>query len=476
MSVYIFQEEEPFAQIFENMRSRGRSVESTMDVRRPVRGLQVERDTYAYLKVVDLNNNPLPFLNAGALMEDDDGIGYSYAYSNFLLQKVQIARAELKQFVKTFGLTYLFLFGENPIMITVEGALVHSADFKWDEEWWANYESTLRATRLAEMGARVYLCYEGVLIEGYILNSTTARDANVRHLVPLGFEMVATGVKFLAKVGKTDFPYDKKYLKQASQVYHQGIDLHRLLPPNTRIQYDTRSQIAQLLSQPANLPGTGIAMASQIGVGSGVVGYGMGVGVAAASGRTPQPEAIAFGSFQALVRTIAEAPSLLAGLTSSSAALSAADQGLSAGTAGVPPNAVFGKINLNVDEYVALARPASAGFTTQGRPQTWNQEMTPDQDREVAGTASRLTTRPNPFDTDGGTLMENVYGSGAAPGAEPNLTTVDGLGGGSGIGAVEGEMVDDPEDYLGDLSGGRSDNPSSTTRTPLSTLTDVMSI
>jgi len=316
MAVYLLQETEPFEEIAEGMRQRGFSNDTQVEVRRPVRGLQNSKDVFAHIKVIDSHSNLIPFVNAGALFNEVDGIGYSNSFSNFLLQRVSISRAELRQFVKTFGLTYLFMFGENPIMVNVEGGLVHSADFRWDEEWWVNYENTLRGTRLAQMGARAYLCYEGVLIEGYILTASTNRAAMAKNLVPLAFQMAATNIKFLARVGSTDFPISRYQvdLTRSSSLGNSGINDR--LPTNRGLQY-RRDNVGTILSD-----------------------------------RTDGNSWAQFGSFNDMFRAIVRFPGSAAG-TSFPGAFGAVD---TAGARRDPkfnrPPPVYGKIRLNYDEYI----------------------------------------------------------------------------------------------------------------------------
>lgn len=397
MAVYIFQENEPFTEISRRMAERGVSIAAQAEVRRPVRGLQVSKDTYAYLKVVDSEGRELPFINSGSMgfLPDKEGIGYSNVYSNFLLQKVQIARSELKQFVKTFGLTYLFLFGENPIMVSVEGALVHSADFPWDEEWWANYENTLRATRLAELGARVYLTYEGYLIEGYILNATTSREAMVKHMMPLGFEMVATNIKFLSKVGKVDFPIYR------SQVRVSGPgalgQINQILPQDRILQFSQQNVVGLLSS-----------------------GF--------ASGSSSLVE---FGSFSNMMQYFAKAPWLLAGMSAPSFELmNAAELGLqNMRLRGMKtPEPRRGAIRLNRDEYMTLPPMSNSAIETQSRGVRYQSMLEPLSDRSSFGDIISQVTE------------DSAYPSGNATNAE----TIEGLTRGTGVGCLPDKDLDIP--------------------------------
>ena len=399
MSVYVVSESEPWAALAERRRALGVEQSAQDQVRRPVRGLQIEKDTYAYFKVVDANGQEIPFIDSGAMSEDADGIGHSTAYSNLLLQKVQISRAELKQFVKTFGLTYLFLFGENPIMLSVEAGLVHSDDFRWDEEWWVNYENTLRATRLAEQGARAYLCYEGILIEGYILDAVTSRDAMVRHLVPLAFEMVATNIKFLAKVGSTKFPVRSTVFTAESPASFGGQDINKILPIGGYLQAGDLNS-ANLLSS-FNSP--------------------------ASASATSFNTALNFGSFKSLFTAIASNPSLLVGIAGSPLATAALNHFQSHPRPLPLPR--YGKINWNTDEYVAKAgititQASPSGGAEHSQVTEFQEHIQPGQERQLAGDAARSVTTPS--------VLPN--GNPTAPGSfgDPNLSTYDGLGGSHG--------------------------------------------
>jgi hypothetical protein len=403
MAVYIFQENEPFIELARRMREEGVSKIAQAEVRRPVRGLQVSKDTYAYLKVVDSEGRTLPFVNSGSMgiLPDQSGVGQSPYYSNFLLQKVTIARSELKQFVKTFGLTYLFLFGENPITINVEGALVHSADFPWDEEWWVNYENTLRATRLAEMGARVYLTYEGYLIEGYILSAGTSREAMVKHMVPLGFEMVATNIKFLSKVGQTDFPIYSSVV-EAQQPGLLG-EINKYMPSNRVLQFANQTEVGMMTS--------GLAMGASV---------------------------MQFGTFGNMMQYFAKAPWLLAGMSAPPLeALKAVEMGLNQVRMGrfkAPPLRT-GKIRLNTDEYVTGVPAQDPFIEAESRMSRFQSLLEPTLDSASFGSIiGQITVFESQISAVGGNDTETTI----------NMATVDGLGQGSGVACLPDRQLDIP--------------------------------
>lgn len=357
MSTYIFTETEPFSAIAESRSTYEDQAAMAQDVRRPTRGLQVSKDTHAYLRVITESNRPLEMISSGAHSEDKNGVGKTSTYANFLLQRATIARAELKQFVKTFGLTYLFLFGENPVVINVDGALIHSVDFPWDEEWWVNYENTLRASRTAELGARVYLYYDRVMIEGYILNATTNREAEARHLVPLAFTLAATNIKFLPKVGATQFPVYTTVFDYNKPGTYGGRDINSMLPMGTALGFGSMSAFASLST------------------GTEVMAMG--------------------GSFQQTVRAVVDNPWILAGTVARSAygLLGAVFKTRSLPQLRRPK---YGKIRENRGEYVGEA-PMREEFPSRNPVQEFHEYVDQEREGELSGDAMRSQLRDDSF-------------------------------------------------------------------------------
>lgn len=168
-------------------------------VRRPHRGIEIKEDTYAIAKVVRSDGREIPLFDSSS----PDGLT-SDGYANFLIQGIQEARMEKHQIVETFGLAYLFLFGENPRFIDVTAVLLNSHDFNWRAEWWENYENYLRGSKLAELGARLYLFWDDVVAEGYMLNASTLENAAAPYQLTLQFRMFLTNYKNLSFIGAPD--------------------------------------------------------------------------------------------------------------------------------------------------------------------------------------------------------------------------------------------------------------------------------
>lgn len=134
------------------------------------------------------------------------GAAYSLRYSNFLLQQVREDRNEKYQIMETFGIPYIYFFGERARIYAFSGILINSADFQWRNEFWANYDSTIRGTKLVEQEARVSLTFDDVMVEGYILGASASEDANNSFMVSFQFQMFITNYQCLAPLGDPRFP------------------------------------------------------------------------------------------------------------------------------------------------------------------------------------------------------------------------------------------------------------------------------
>ena len=182
--------------------------------RRPVRGLEIKDDTYAFLKVIQADGSEIPLLDSGA--SGGRAIGGT---SNFILQTVDEARMEKHQIVETFGESYIFFFGEQPRFLDVQAVIINSHDFNWEAEWWENYNTYLRGTRLVEMGARSYLFYDDNVVEGYLLNAHAVKRSSEPFLIQLSFRFFVTNYTNISFIGDPHFPI------RSSVAIPAGIDL-----------------------------------------------------------------------------------------------------------------------------------------------------------------------------------------------------------------------------------------------------------
>jgi len=195
-------------------------------VRRPYRGIQIGEDTHASIQVWRPNAERIPLRDGGGVMGDPDapGMRASYAYANFVIQAIEESDEEKSQLVETFGEDYMFFFGRRPKFVKIQAVLMNSEDFNWRAEWWHNYNEHLRGSALVRNGARAYLSFDTVVLEGYLLNARTRQTAQITNKVDLSFSMWVTGRRDISQIGSPDFPDKDKMTVSpedvaASQVY-----------------------------------------------------------------------------------------------------------------------------------------------------------------------------------------------------------------------------------------------------------------
>lgn len=134
------------------------------------------------------------------------GKGYSLRYSNFLLQQVVEDRQEKFQIMETFGVPFIFFFGQRPRIYSMSGILLNSLDFQWRAEFWANYDQVIRGTKLVERHARAVLSWDDIMVEGYILQARAVENTNQPYHVNLDFQFFVTNYQSMASIGDTQFP------------------------------------------------------------------------------------------------------------------------------------------------------------------------------------------------------------------------------------------------------------------------------
>lgn len=145
-------------------------------VRRPVRGLQIKDETFGTLEVKTADGKNILLIDSGGKV-DEGNVSYSSKYSNFLLQSVSESSMEKMQIVETFGPSFAFFFGTRPRTLTVNGVLLNSADFNWKNEFWQNYETYLRGTRLVSNDTIAYLSYDDVTVTGFLISMSAEQSS-----------------------------------------------------------------------------------------------------------------------------------------------------------------------------------------------------------------------------------------------------------------------------------------------------------
>lgn len=183
------------------------SVITKSPVRRPLRGIEIKDDRYATLRVIKSDGTDIPFLDSGSTTAaSSTSAATSIVYSNFLLQNVADVRQEKSQLMETFGDTYVFFFGERPRILQVSGLLFNTLDFNWRSEFWRNYEKVFRGTKLVEQNARLYLHWDDIIVEGYVLGAQAQDVADLPYHIPFSFTLFVTNHTYLSAIGDDQYP------------------------------------------------------------------------------------------------------------------------------------------------------------------------------------------------------------------------------------------------------------------------------
>ena len=208
----------------ENLRYQGAlTSQSSASIRRPFRGIEIKDDTYATLKVITASGEDIPLVASGGEIAATSGNmttagskipskikstrkNATNSYSNFIIQSISDTRQEKAQFMETFGDTYIFFFGEKPRILTVQGLLFNTLDFNWRTEFWHNYENYLRGTKLVELNARIYLHWDDIVVEGYMLGAKADDVVDLPYHVPFSFDLFVTNHTYLSAIGVDDYP------------------------------------------------------------------------------------------------------------------------------------------------------------------------------------------------------------------------------------------------------------------------------
>jgi hypothetical protein len=204
------------------------------NVRRPMWGLRVKEPTFSWLAVYqDLGDGrsaqPISIIDSSA----PGGYASDIGTHNFVLQSVSEQRQEKVQIIETFGDHFAFFYGQKPIVLAVRGILFNSQDFNWKNEFLTNYDRFLRGTRCVETKSRVFLGFDDVVAQGYLLSVQVNYDKDMPVAVPFGFSMLLTKPPLdLSNAAapidnpdpNADFPYTARFLEA------QGRDQYKWLP------------------------------------------------------------------------------------------------------------------------------------------------------------------------------------------------------------------------------------------------------
>jgi hypothetical protein len=137
--------------------------------------------------------------------------------SEFLLQSGQETDAEKFQLVETFDLPRIYFSGRRARVWTYSGILMNTENFQWKNRFVEMYEKHLRGTRCVENRTRVYLVYDDVIREGYLLAATVAPSVESLNTVQFSFTMFVTKARAMVSSSALLAPEERRELDQTQQ-------------------------------------------------------------------------------------------------------------------------------------------------------------------------------------------------------------------------------------------------------------------
>ena len=209
------------------------------NVRRPIYGITLKENSFAYLSVFQDGYASGRGLVPVSLKDSSAPGGNSQANHNFILTSVQDSRQEKAQIIETFGDHYVFLYGEKPIVLQCSGYLMNTADFNWKNEFLHNYETYLRGTKAAENKTRVFLGWDDVLAQGWMLNVSVSYNAEMPYLCPVQFSLLlsAPPVDLSSTTSLVDKSEDARTIGQS--VWEKtAVEYHGAVEPQNRYTID----------------------------------------------------------------------------------------------------------------------------------------------------------------------------------------------------------------------------------------------
>lgn len=144
-------------------------------------------------------------------------------------------------------------------------------DFNWRTEFWYNYENYLRGTKLVEQNARIYLHWDDIVVEGYMLGADAADDADMPYHIPFTFQLFVTNHTYLSQYlglpeypiratnGMTDYDPARSALTVANASDMGKLNVFGVQQLNAAVQIGAQSALA------AGLVGTGAAASALLG-------------------------------------------------------------------------------------------------------------------------------------------------------------------------------------------------------------------
>lgn len=111
-------------------------------------------------------------------------------YTKFFLESVSESRVEKAQIIETFGAFIAFFFGRRPEVYQFGGRLLNAKNHDWKNDFQEVYDNFLRGTKAVESGATVFIQYDDVVAEGFLMNCNVEFSGVANNECPFSFSML----------------------------------------------------------------------------------------------------------------------------------------------------------------------------------------------------------------------------------------------------------------------------------------------
>jgi len=113
-------------------------------------------------------------------------------YTKFFLESVSESKSEKAQIIETFGSFMAFFFGKHPEVYQFSGRLLNAKNHDWKNDFQEIYDNFIRGTKAVENNAIVYLQYDDVLVEGFVVGTRMDYHGASNNECPFSFSVLVT--------------------------------------------------------------------------------------------------------------------------------------------------------------------------------------------------------------------------------------------------------------------------------------------
>lgn len=159
----------------------------------PTKGI-VEKSNYPIASIQVLSRNQ----GKGRLASGSNVRTILPSYTRFMLQRADMPASEKYQLSQTFRSFRMFMFGAAPQIWSFSGTLLNTENHNWSSEFRSIYNSHLRGSRCAKLGAEVYLTFQDIAISGIMISTNSSMVSSDPNQMPFQFTIVVTNDAFIS--------------------------------------------------------------------------------------------------------------------------------------------------------------------------------------------------------------------------------------------------------------------------------------